>query len=407
MTATGRPTHRRMVVLALVAGLIAAGHVGKLPPALPSIRSDLGLDIITAGWLASTFSATGMTTAIFLGAVADRLNHWRLAIGGLGLMAASGLCGSLVMDGAQLITSRFFEGIGFLGVVIAAPSIIAQAASGRERRAALGLWPGYLPGGVSIMILVAPLLLHAGGWRGLWIAVAAMAAAGAVIMVLFGRNAGTSSCTAMDVKFWKNLRLVSVEPGPWLLGGCFALYGAQLYAIVTWMPTFMTEERGAGAATAAVLTATVVAVNGLCNVLGGFLLHRGARPWVMIAPSGGVMAVCAFGTFSVLVPDIARYVFSLALCGAGGVIASAVFAIAPLFAASAAQTGTVNGILVQASNLAQFSGPAALAIGVSKSGRWESALWVMVGVNMLMMALAFLLRLQEKGIAARSVVTRS
>jgi hypothetical protein len=34
--------------LALLAGLIAAGHVGKLPPALPSIRADLGLDIITA-----------------------------------------------------------------------------------------------------------------------------------------------------------------------------------------------------------------------------------------------------------------------------------------------------------------------------------------------------------------------
>jgi MFS family permease len=396
-----------MVVLALVAGLIAAGHVGKLPPALPSLRTDLGLDIITAGWLASTFSATGMITAIFIGAVADRLNHWRLAIGGLGLMAASGLCGSLAMDGAQLVTTRFFEGIGFLGVVIAAPSIIAQAASGRERRAALGLWPGYLPGGVSIMILAAPLLLHAGGWRGLWIAVAALAAAGAVIMALFGRSAGTSSCTGKDVKFWKNLRLVSVQPGSWLLGGCFALYGAQLYAIMTWMPTFMIEERGAGAATAALLTATVVAVNGLCNVLGGFLLHRGARPWAMIAASGGVMTICAFGTFSILVPDAGRYVLSLALCGAGGVIASAVFAIAPLFAASAAQTGTVNGILVQASNLAQFWGPAALAIGVSKFGRWESALWVMVGVNMLMMALAFLLRLQMKGIAARSVVTRS
>ncbi|HEY4856870.1 MAG TPA: hypothetical protein VIH98_09435 [Xanthobacteraceae bacterium] len=48
MSKTGRPTHRRVVVLALLAGLIAAGHVGKLPPALPSIRADLGLDIITA-----------------------------------------------------------------------------------------------------------------------------------------------------------------------------------------------------------------------------------------------------------------------------------------------------------------------------------------------------------------------
>ena len=64
-------------------------------------------------------------------------------------------------------------------------------------------------------------------------------------------------------------------------------------------------------------------------------------------------------------------------------------------------------MLVQASSLAQFCGPAALAIGVSKSGRWESALWVMVGVNVLVMALAFLLRRQEKRIAARSVVAWS
>jgi hypothetical protein len=43
-----------VVVWALLAGVIAADHVGKLPPALPSIRADLGLDIIAAGWLASS-----------------------------------------------------------------------------------------------------------------------------------------------------------------------------------------------------------------------------------------------------------------------------------------------------------------------------------------------------------------
>jgi MFS family permease len=406
MSETEQPQNRRAVVLALLAGLIAAGHVGKLPPALPFIRADLGLDIITAGWLASTFNATGTIIAIFLGAVADRLNHWRLAIGGLALMAVSGFCGSLATDGAQLITTRLVEGIGFLGVVVAAPSIIAQAATGRERRVALGLWPAYLPGGVCVMILAAPLLLHAAGWRGLWIAVAALAAVGAAIMSLPGWSAGRTSCTGMNIKFWENLRRVCSQGGPWLLAGCFALYGAQLYAILTWMPTFLIEERGASTATAAQLTAAVVAVNGLCNVLGSFLLHRGARPWVMIAGSGGVMALSAFGTFSILLPDIARYVFSVILCGAGGVAASAVFAIAPLFAASTAQAGSMNGILVQASNLAQFCGPAALAVSVAESGRWESALWVMVGANMVVMAFAFLLRHEEKKIAARSMVGR-
>jgi MFS transporter, CP family, cyanate transporter len=215
-------------------------------------------------------------------------------------------------------------------------------------------------------------------------------------MALWGWDVGARSGAGMDVKFWENVRLVSSQPGAWLLGGCFALYGAQLYAIMIWMPTFMIEERGAAAKAAAVLTAAVVAVNGLSNVLGGFLLHRGARPWVMIAASGGVMAACSFGAFSILLPDVGRYLFSLVLCGAGGVVASAVFAIAPLFAASPAQTGTVNGILVQASNLAQFFGPAALAIGVSASSRWESALWVMVAMNLLMVALAFILRREEK-----------
>jgi len=396
MTAVEQPTQRAAVVLALVAGLIAAAHVGKLPPALPAIRAELGLDLVTAGWLASMFSATGMITAVFLGAAADRINHWRLAVGGLAVMAISGACGSLAGDAAQLIATRFVEGIGFLAVVVAAPSIIADAASGRERALALGLWPGYMPSGVSIMILAAPLILHTGGWRLLWGVLAAAAAAGAALMLLSGWSARGRRVAAGGAALWNNLRVVSARPGPWLLGGCFALYGAQFFAIITWMPTFMIEERGMKPATAAALTTVGVAVNGLCNVLGGWMLHRGVRPWVMIAASGTVMAISAFGAFSIAFADIARYGFSLALCGAGGVVASAVFAVAPLFAGSPAQTGTVNGILVQASNLAQFAGPTALAAGASRSGRWESALWPMVAVDLMVIALAVLVHRQER-----------
>ena len=63
--------------------MLAAGHVGKLPLALPADRAELRLDIVAAGWLASNFSATGMVFAIFLGAASDRIDHWRMAIGGL------------------------------------------------------------------------------------------------------------------------------------------------------------------------------------------------------------------------------------------------------------------------------------------------------------------------------------
>jgi hypothetical protein len=93
--------------------------------------------------------------------------------------------------------------------------------------------------------------------------------------------------------------------------------------------------------------------------------------------------------------DALRYVCSVILCGAGGVVASGAFAIAPSFASSSGQLGTINGMLVQASNLAQFVGPAAVAVGIAMFGHWESALWLMVGANVLLILSALLMRRQQ------------
>jgi MFS family permease len=384
-----------VVAIALGAGLVAAAHVGKLPPALPAIRADLHLDLIGASYLASLFSTTGMLIATFIGVIADRAKQWRLATAGLILMAVSGFAGSFAGNGGQLVVSRFFEGIGFLAVVVAAPSLIAQAASGRDRQMALGLWPGYMPSGVTIAVLLAPLLLSGGGWRGLLIALAAVCAGFAALMPVAGRSAPPPHAGQSRDANWTSLRAALVQAGPWLIAGCFALYGAQLYAIITWMPTFIIEERGVGAASAASLTALVVVSNGLCNILGGWLLRRTVAPWAMIVGAGLAMAIAAIAALS-HIPDLVRYLAAIALCGAGGVVASASFAAAPQFARSPGQTGTINGLLVQASNLAQFAGPAAVAVGVSRWGHWESAVWLMVGANIAIIVLALLVRRQEK-----------
>lgn len=38
--------------------MVAAFHIGKVPPALPSIRAELGASLEQAGWLLSIASAT-------------------------------------------------------------------------------------------------------------------------------------------------------------------------------------------------------------------------------------------------------------------------------------------------------------------------------------------------------------
>lgn len=46
-----RPGAARAVAVVVAAGMVAAFHVGKLPPALPAIRDELGLGLVAAGWL--------------------------------------------------------------------------------------------------------------------------------------------------------------------------------------------------------------------------------------------------------------------------------------------------------------------------------------------------------------------
>jgi hypothetical protein len=38
----------------------------------------------------------------------------------------------------------------------------------------------------------------------------------------------------------------------------------------------------AGPAAASTLTALIVVANGICSFFGGWLLHRGAAPWVVV-----------------------------------------------------------------------------------------------------------------------------
>jgi len=394
-------THWGTVVIAFVAGAIAAGHVGKLPAALPMLRAELGLDLVAAGWVASVFSITGVVIAVVLGATADRVGHWRLSILGLALLIAGGAGGSLTGDVMALLVSRFVEGIGFLAVVVAAPSLIAHATHGRDRKMALGIWAGYMPLGIIIMILVAPAMLGWVGWQGLWLLVAGLSGVWLVVMAAAARRApplGAASDGAEPI--WRNIWRTVSRLGPWVVAACFVLYGSQFYAIITWLPTFLIEERAMAPGTAATLTALVVAANGLFSFLAAGFLLRGTPLWLLLAASGTTMTLAALGAFSASVPDLARYVSCLLLAAGGGVVAAAAFAAAPTLAPSPAQIGTVNGILVQASNLGQFLGPLALAAVVSTFGTWESALWIMVGANVLLGALALSVRQLARGAKA-------
>ena len=200
-----------------------------------------------------------------------------------------------------------------------------------------------------------------------------------------------------------NLSITLSEKGPWLLGACFALYTIPWLALMVWLPSFMIEQRGLDAAVAAALTALVVAMNVPGNLLAGVLLHRGASHWALIVVAAVTIGASSVGIFSDSLPDVARYGLCLLFSGVGGMLPTAVLSGTPIFAPTPRLVGTTTGVLMQGSNTGQVIGPPTLALVVESTGRWDSAVWLMLAACAICIGVALALRpVERRKQAARS-----
>ena len=385
-----------VVVVVFLAGLVAAGHIGMLPAALPAIRAELGLSLVAAGWVLSIFSIAAMLLGMIAGGCADLLGHRRIILASFAVLAAGAAAGAAVDSGPWLLAARALEGLGFVGVVVSAPSLIGQATRAADRRLALGLWGAYMPAGLGLLLLLAPALMDWLGWRGFWQAVAGVTLlwGGALWLALRGERPAAARAQPRD--WGRDLGETLARPGLWLLALCFAVYSLPWMALMAWLPSYLVEQRGYGVALAAHLTVLVVLVNVLGNLLGGWLLQRGVPRWRLLVATGALSAVCGLGIFTDGVPDALRYALCLLFSGFGGMLPAAALAGAQIFTPSPRQIGGANGMLVQGSAIGQLAGPPIVAVAVSAAGGWQGGAWIFVACGLAGMALALGVRMFER-----------
>jgi cyanate permease len=230
-----------------------------------------------------------------------------------------------------------------------------------------------MPTGGGLALLVAPPVIAAWGWRGLWVLLAFGAAA---CLALAARYAPTPKYGGIA-----SMRLIAeslAQPGNVVLALLFMFYVSQWSSVMIWLPTFLVDERGASPATAALLTSFMVLINAPGNVAGGWLLAHGTRRGPMVAAASAVMAACSAGMLGAFLPDAARYLLCLAFSACAGVIPGAIFSGLPVHAKSPQHISTGNGLVMQASQAGQFVGPMTLAWLASRSGGWSATLWAML-----------------------------
>ncbi len=359
------------------AGAMCSAHVGKLPPALPLIRTDLDFGLVAGGFVLSMFNAVGMTLAVLFGGLADRTGRMRMVGFGFACLVLGGIIGATAQSVEAMLLSRFIEGVGFVSVTVCLPYAMVAASAPRDQGMVLGIWSIYHPTGMAMTMLAAPLMLWAFGWRGTWwfLAVVSPLVAWAVLNQMRKLDLPKPSGApflhlALDALRTRGFQLIALV---------FCAYAFQWVTLMSWLPTFLTESFASDLSFAALMTALVVLINAPGCLFGGWVIRRGGRTGPMILTGTAIMALCTLGIFLPGPPVWLRIVLALVFSFAGGLIPPALFTCVPRFAPSLRHVSAGNGMLMQGSSMGQFIGAPMVAAAVSfGGGNWVWALGPML-----------------------------
>ena len=378
-------------LVVILAGVSAALHVGKLPPALPVLREALGITLLQSGFLLSMVQLAGMALGLAVGLTADGMGLRRSLMAGLLVLFGAGALGGWAQDATSLIALRALEGFGLLLVSMPAPSLVRQLVPAHRLSRMLGLWGAYMPFGTAVALLSGPLVMRVASWQVWWWGTAGLSLLMAfwvwrtVPSDLQRRLASRTATQVGAQEGWvARLRQTLVSPGPWLVALSFAVYSGQWLAVIGFLPSIYAQAGVAGG-TSAVLTALAAAANMVGNLASGRLLHRGVAAQRLLTIGFSVMAVGAFLAFATLpwahgegLPPAMRFVAILLFSAVGGVIPGTLFSLAVRLAPGERTVSTTVGWMQQWSALGQFAGPPLVAWVASGAGGWHWT-WLFTG----------------------------
>ena len=393
MQAPARPIgfslHPSWVIV--LAGVCAALHVGKLPPALPVLQATLEISLVQASFLLSALQIAGMTLGLAVGLAADGIGLCRSMLIGLALLAFASACGGFVSTAPGLLWLRTLEGVGFLLVVMPAPALIRRTVTSQQLNTRMGWWGTYMPAGSALALLCGPWVIAHASWEVWWWLLALVSAFAWVAVWRCVPSVPHVSAHANDA--WnKRLARTLQTPGAWWVAMAFAVYSSQWMAVIGFLPTVYIGM-GLSASTTGLLTAFVAVVNVIGNIYSGRLLQRGwpARKVLMLGYAS--MALGAFGAFGQWdgwsLPPVFSFISVVLFSAAGGVIPGTLFATAVRVAPGEATVSTVVGYMQQWSAFGQFAGPPLVAWVATLVGGWQWTWTVTMSLCGLGFVLAF------------------
>ncbi len=349
-----------LVVAIWAAGLGVAAQYGKISvifDRLPELYPDAGAAIsFTISMVGILGILLGLVAGMFVAAFGYRRSMvWALWIG-----AAMSAVQALHPSFELFLLSRFVEGLSHLGVVVAAPTLMAALSSNRDRGLAMTLWSTFFGVAFTLLAWFGLPLVQRFGLLSLFAAHALIMAGLALWLGAALGNVAVPPRVAMPrLRALPGLHL-PIYRSPWKAAPAagWLFYTCCFVAVLTVIPPYIPADmRGF------VLGAMPLASIATSMTLGVFLLrHVEAVKLVQLG-----FLLCALGVVWLwLLPG--DPLACIALAGAMGLVQGGSFAAIPQLNSSDHARSQSSGVQAQAGNLGNSIGTPLMVLALGLAG---------------------------------------
>lgn len=375
-------THTRRTLLWLIFSLTIITYLDRLciSAAMPTIAKEFNLSPDQKGWIFSAFTFAYAAFEIPSGWLGDRYGA-RLALTRIVFWWSV----FTIMTGAamgfwSLLLIRFLFGAGeagaFPNIARAISQWMPESAQGRS------LSVGFV--GLAIgSAITAPIvftLLEFQGWRWTFVEFGLIGMVWCIVWYKLFRDPddGDKERESMPwAKLFKSRNMI-------IIGLMYFPFAYGLYFYITWLPTYLLEERGFSVSSTKWFSSLPWALSAIAFAFGGWLTDRLARSGnLKLARCGVGMAGYAASAITILIvanvkdPVIAAVLLAFSLCFQTMTISAAWSVCLDV---GRKKAGVVTGFMNSVGNIGGALSPVIAGYAVKKLGSWTLPFYMMSGV---------------------------
>ncbi|HVW09210.1 MAG TPA: MFS transporter [Bryobacteraceae bacterium] len=259
---------RRSLISACAAGFAFSANYTNQAPMVPVLRMQFGFDQAAAGLLTTAVFLTHGLMQVPGGKLSDRFGALRMVPTALAWVAIANI--AIASSGSfwQLLLWKAVAGIGTGACFTAGARYVVGRFEGRELHLAQGLYGGSIVLGSGFVLFAVPVLLGALGWRGAFIACAAVALIAAALWMALAPKPRQPSHPP------GNFLEMALRRELWALGLIQMASFGIVIVVGSWITTSLRTEFGFSLWTAGLMGSAVLLLGIFSRPLGGMLVHR-------------------------------------------------------------------------------------------------------------------------------------